>query len=101
VSRHWPELAPGEVRLQGSLSAGITGDPDDVESRIRWLASARLHPLASAAAGWDWLFRDPHDGRLWEQTYPLGSLHGPGPRQLALINAEVAREKYGTVTARS
>ena len=90
-------LAPHERQLQGVLSEDITGAPDAVESRIRWLVSHHLRPVASTADGWDWLFRDPHDGRLWEQTFPLGSLHGSGPRRLAVISAEAARVKYGPV----
>ena len=89
------DLLPGETELQGRLSDTITGTPDAVESRIRALVAGRLVPLASAANGWDWLFRDPGDGRLWEQTFPLGSLHGPGPRRLAVVSPEAARGKYG------
>lgn len=89
------DLAPHEVLLAGRLSGDITGEPDAVEARIRWLVTERLQPLARAAEGWDWLLRDPHDGRLWEQTFPLGSLHGAGPRRLAVIGEPAAREKYG------
>lgn len=89
------ELAPGDTLLQGTLSDHITGSPDAVEARIRTLIDTTLIPLASTAGGWDWLFRDPNDGRLWEQTYPLGSLHGPGPRRLAVMDERAARAKYG------
>jgi hypothetical protein len=89
------ELDPGETVLQGTLADGITGAPDAVEARIRWLAAHRLKPLGHAEGGWDWLFRDPGDGRLWEQTFPLGSLHGAGPRRLTVIDADAARHKYG------
>ena len=87
-------LAPGETELRGARALGITGEPDDVEARIVWLVAHELEPLGSASNGWDWLFRDPRDGRLWEQTYPLGSLHGAGPRRLANIALEQARAKY-------
>ena len=90
-------LGPHERQLQGVLSEGIVGAPDAVEARIRWLVSHRLRVVASSADGWDWLFRDPHDGRLWEQTFPLGSLHGSGPRRLAVIAEEQARAKYGDI----
>lgn len=89
------DLAPGETVLEGALSGHVAGHPDAVEARIRTLVGTSLVPLASASGGWDWLFRDPNDGRLWEQTYPLGSLHGPGPRRLALIDECAARAKYG------
>jgi hypothetical protein len=88
------DLAPAETELHGSLSNGITGIPDAVETRIQWLATQRLEPLARSDDGWDWLFRDPQDGRLWEQTYPLGSLHASGPRRLARIADADAQAKY-------
>lgn len=89
------ELGPHEVLLHGSLGDGITGAPDEVETRIRWLVAHCLQALGRTAEGWDWLFRDPRDGRLWEQTYPHGSLHGPGARRLAIVEEEAARRKYG------
>ena len=87
-------LAPHETALTGTLSEEVTGAPDAVEQRIRWLVTHSLEPLGSDPSGWDWLFRDPADGRLWEQTYPLGSLHGPGPRRIAVISLEDANGKY-------
>jgi hypothetical protein len=68
---------------------------DQVDQRIRWLVSSRLMPLGTASEGWDWLFRDPRDGRLWELTFPESSLHGSGPRTLSVIRVDVARSKYG------
>lgn len=88
------DLASDEVVVQGALSLGITGAADATESRIRWLVAHRLVALGHAEGGWDWLFRDPRDGRLWELTFPLGSLHGPGPRRLAVVDAARAGEKY-------
>ena len=89
------QLAPGETLLQGALSDHISGIPDEVEARIRSLVSTSLLPLSTTADGWSWLFRDPADGRLWEQTFPLGSLHAAGPRRLAVIDEPAARAKYG------
>jgi hypothetical protein len=89
------DLAPDEMLLQGALSGEITGTPDAGESRIRWLVAHRLHAVASSPDGWEWLFRDPRDGRLWEQSFPLGSLHGSGPRRLAVITPAAAHAKYG------
>jgi hypothetical protein len=89
-----PVLAPAEVLLQGTLSHDVTGRPDVHELRIRWLVADCLEPLGTTANGWDWLFRDPRDGRWWEQTFPLGSLHGSGPRRLAVIDRTAALAKY-------
>ena len=93
-------LAAGETELRGARASGVTGDPDEVETRIQWLVAHVLEPVGSASDGWDWLFRDPRDGRFWEQTYPLGSLHGPGPRRLAVIAPDAARAKYGVDACR-
>lgn len=76
------------------MAEGITGAPDPVEQRIQWLVATCLEPLAHSADGWGWLFRDPGDGRLWEQTFPLGSLHGAGPRRLAVLTHAEARGRY-------
>jgi hypothetical protein len=90
------ELAPEETELKGEwyeAEQGIGADP--VEHRIRWLIAHRLEGLGTAEGGWDWLFRDPRDGRYWELTFPTGSIHGSGPRRLAVIPVARASEKYG------
>jgi hypothetical protein len=89
------ELASSEQQLRGAWIESPQGKRGDaVEQRIFWLISERLVALGSASDGWDWLYRDPRDGRLWELTYPEGSLLGRGPRQLALVLPEVAAAKY-------
>jgi hypothetical protein len=89
------ELQPAETRLDGRwIGEGSSAVGDAVEQRIRWLAAERLVALGSASGGWDWLFRDPRDGRLWELTFPQGSLHGSGPRRLAVVASDAAAEKY-------
>jgi hypothetical protein len=82
------ELHPNEHQL----AAHAVGDA--VDRRIFWLVTQRLVALGNASGGWDSLFRDPHDGRLWELTFPHGSVHGGGPRQLAAITPEAAAAKY-------
>jgi hypothetical protein len=91
------DLAPDETELRGAWIPGADGRPsnDAVEERIRWLVAHRLTHVATSADGWDWLFRDPSDHRLWELTYPQGSLHGAGPRRLAMIGREAALARYG------
>ena len=84
------DLAPAEDELHAG-----DGERDPVDARILWLARERLERIASTNAGWDTLFRDPRDGRLWELTFPQGNLFGGGPRRLAVIPELDAREKYG------
>jgi hypothetical protein len=69
--------------------------PDDVDRRIFLLVTRRLEHRGIAAGGWEQLYRDPRDGRFWELTFPQGSLHGGGPRQLTRITGAAAQVKYG------
>ena len=90
------ELRPDERLLSGSwIQPGSAADHDEVDRRIFWLVSRRLIPLALADGGWHQLFKDPRDGRLWELSFPYGSLHGGGPRRRECVAALVAAERYG------
>jgi hypothetical protein len=89
-------LRPDETELTGKwLLDGQTMRADDVSQRIELLTKDVLQTLAvSRYGGWETLFRDPSDGRLWERTYPRGELHGGGPPKLAVISEADARAKY-------
>ena len=91
----YSELGPEERRLVGGWSehAGVR-TLDQVDRRIFWLVTRRLIARGQAHHGWEQLYQDPRDGRYWELTFPEGSLHGGGPRRLACIDEEHAREKY-------
>jgi hypothetical protein len=96
VTSPFPDLAPDEDLLSGSWTETRVGAVhDEVDRRILWLASHRLTLLGVADGGWRQLYRDARDGRLWELTFPQGSLHGGGPRRLAIVDDAVARERYG------
>ncbi len=88
-------LAPGLTRLAGGWKHEIGGPTDDADARIFRLVSEVLEHVATSAQAWDQLFRDPRDGRYWELTFPHGSLHGGGPRELAVMDATAAAAKYG------
>ena len=81
--------------MEGSWEEGVGSVHDATDRRILWLVSRRLTLVATAEGGWRQLFRDPRDGRLWELTFPHGSLHGGGPRRLECVPARRARERYG------
>ncbi len=89
------ELQPNETVLTGSWlqeSGSVKGD--DVCRRIEWLIESRLECLAKDSSGWETLYRDTNDSRLWERTYPNGEWHGGGPPQLRLLSKEEATAKY-------
>ncbi len=89
-------LRPTETDLVGQwLDTGNRIDGDAVADRIEWLIAERLQRLAGANDGWDSLYRDPADGRLWELTYPHGELHAGGPPRLTVITPPDAVAKYG------
>jgi len=67
---------------------------DEVSFRIEQLIANYLEKIGSDDSGWDTLFRDPGDGRLWELTYPSSGLHGGGPPRLTVLTKEEARAKY-------
>jgi hypothetical protein len=96
TSPPFPELAPDERELAAAWSGATEGTfSDRVDERIFWLVSRRLVLEGTANGGWDQLYRDPRDGRLWELTFPHGSLHGGGPRRLAQLSRQTAEDKYG------
>jgi hypothetical protein len=68
--------------------------PDHTCKRIEWLVGQRLEQVATNADGWDVLFRDPRDGRLWERIYPKSEMHGGGPPALRLVTPSAAALKY-------
>jgi hypothetical protein len=92
------DLAPSETVLTGQwIVQDSTVHADDVSRRIEWLVRARLARVAADASGWEVLYRDSRNGRLWELTHPMSEMHGGGPPQLQLIAVERARTKYRVI----
>lgn len=91
-------LGPDETDLIGSWRM-VDGavDADATARRIDLLVRTQLQRLGSDPSGWDTLFRDPIDERLWELTYPAGDTQGGGPPRLTCLSAESARRKYGGI----
>lgn len=70
--------------------------PDAACRRIERLIDTELEQLTAAPdGGWDTLYRDPEDGRLWECVYEDSSFHGAGPPTLRVCDPALALEKYG------
>jgi hypothetical protein len=83
-------LRPGEEELIGSWVETEDGvRADDVDRRIRNLVTTALDRLAASDDGWQALYRDPADGRLWVHAYPL-ELHGGGPQLLYRVDRAAA-----------
>jgi hypothetical protein len=90
------KLRPDETQLTGRwVRAGSKVVGDDTCARIHRLTSELLVELVRDASGWNTLYRDPQDGRLWELSYPKGDLHGGGPPQLSCIAERRAKDVYG------
>ena len=75
-------------------------EEDDVCRRIEWLIQHELKYISSDQSGWERLFIDPNDNRLWELTYLTSEIHGGGPPSLIHISYEKAKEKYPTLNAK-
>jgi Immunity protein 27 len=92
-------LRPEEELLIGrwvELPSGV--GPDETAKRIDVLIELFLVRVAIDASGWDGLYRDPADGRLWEVTYPESELNGGGPPKLECVSREYAADKYAKVS---
>jgi hypothetical protein len=91
-------LDPAETLLEGKWLL-IHGRmvADDACERIDALLKSHLVLLGRDSSGWDALYRDPVDERLWEHIYPQGHMHGGGPPMLRFLAADVALAKYGNI----
>lgn len=95
------KIAPDETDITGKWV--FTGDRvigDENCERVDNLVQNHLLRLAHDQSGWDTLYRDPDDNRLWELIYPESGLHGGGPPALRLISGDLAKLKYGDVATR-
>ena len=90
------KIEASEINITGQ-SALIKGKivGDDVSQRVSELVNNYLIKLGHDHSGWDTLYRDPNDGRLWELIYPQSELQGGGPPSLVVISDEAAAVKYG------
>jgi hypothetical protein len=88
-------LRPSETLLKGGwITSGNSVVADETCKRIEALTTGLLKHLANDATGWESLFQDPADGRLWELYYPQSEMHGAGPPSLRNVTALEASSKY-------
>ena len=84
-----------ESEIEGKLfSNGSEVEFDEKCKRIEWLTSSVLNKVSVNSDGWETLFRDPKDKRLWVLYYPQSELHGGGPPSLCLVSKEEAELKF-------
>jgi hypothetical protein len=89
------KIIPSESIIKGAwLHINGTTQADDNCRRIETLIATELQELAKDKSGWDTLYQDPQDGRLWELLYPESELHGGGPPTLQVIELSQAKAKY-------
>src|ERR1700735_4366271 len=88
-------LRPDETELTGHwrVVAGNT-IADETCERIQQLVRERLVKIATDNSGWQTLYRDPQDSRLWELTYPQGAMQGGGPPKLTCVSVQRAKAVY-------
>jgi len=88
-------LRPTETNLVGKWIV-VEGKvvADETERRIQELIRTELQRISTDSSGWEILFRDASDGRLWELTRPQSEMHGGGPRRLHVIDPAEAHRKY-------
>jgi len=88
-------LLPSETILEGKWVAEPDRPAVDATvQRIEHLVEHHLVKVAHDASGWNTLFRDPTDERLWEKIFPHSHLNGGGPPTLRLISTSAAAAKY-------
>lgn len=91
------KIAPNETEIVGQwvLHEGRIIS-DKASQRIGELVDCYLVEICRDPSGWDALYCDPDDGRLWELTYPQSGLQGGGPPQLRCVAKEEVELKYGS-----
>ena len=67
---------------------------DEVSERIEWLINNQLIKITTSAGGWDILYKDPEDNRLWELVYLNSEMSGGGPPTLINLTEAEAKKKY-------
>jgi hypothetical protein len=79
--------------LDGKVWRHLVADESLV--RIRVLVDTQLEKIGSTSGGWEVLYRDSSDGRLWELFYPQGEMQRGGPESLRCVDSVLAEQKYG------
>ena len=90
------KIYPNEIIIEGKwifISPNQMAG-DDACNRVEDLVRNHLVKITSDCSGWDTLYKDPDDYRLWEHTYPHGEMQGGGAPMLRNLTEEEAKKKY-------
>lgn len=85
------EINPIEIELK--YNNGHI-EEDFIAKRIALLVKGYLVKMKTNNSGWNTLYVDPADNRLWELSYPNSELNGSGDPCLTYIKKEDASSKY-------
>lgn len=89
------KISPDETKLLGKVILDKKKFvEDETATRVRNLVENYLQKVAEKEKFWVMLYRDPFDGRYWEQVYLEGEYHGGGPPSLICLSKEDATIKY-------
>ena len=91
-------IQPSEILIEGKwLSGGTTVSEDTNCHRINWLISNCLKEVGVDGSGWEKLYLDLSDGRLWVLCYPNSEMHGGGPPTLMVVEESKAKERFRAI----
>jgi hypothetical protein len=88
-------LLSTETELRGAwISSDGRVSADAICKRIDLLVGTVLKFLACTPNGWQRLYQDLNDQRLWELSYPQSEMHGGGPPLLRNISLSEATQEF-------
>jgi hypothetical protein len=88
-------VGPDETEIVGNwIIVDGQVQSDEACQRILMLTEHSFEKLGADSTGWETLYKDPTDGRLWERVYPQSEMHGGGPPTIRILSVDQALEKY-------
>lgn len=92
-------ILPHETEITGTWIMVPGSQTEDANChRIAEILKSDLTELGRDESGWDALYRDRNDQRLWELIFPQSDLQGGGPPKLRCLSIEQAKSKYDCIS---
>jgi hypothetical protein len=89
IQTHETQIATSIVFSNGKPSF------DGNAEKIYDLIENYLQFIAVDASGWEKLYRDPEDRRLWRLSYDESDSHGGGAPRLDVVDRSIAIDTFG------